>query len=175
MDVYTFSIRLGLTSHVFHDRGTSEIWSALSFPETSLWDLLESCLAHAPSTQGKFSCNFGGFLLCSCLLLRHLALQTQLCSQVSALSSVSSTHRRGCPLLGLHSPAMNARLTSCAFLFCRERSLPWFLFIACNCCLFKCLYLPSFYCCLQQEGESNVRHPILTRAGSQEVHLIKRN
>lgn len=35
--------------------------------------------------------------------------------------------------------------------------------------------LSSFYCCLQQEGESNVRYSIVNRAESQEISYFKRN
>lgn len=35
--------------------------------------------------------------------------------------------------------------------------------------------LSSFYCCLQQEGESNVRYSIINRAESQEISYFKMN
>lgn len=60
---------------------------------------------------------------------------------------------------------MNMKLTSCASLFCL------------GCCLVPLIIvlhnLSSFYCCLQQEGESNVRYSITTRAGNQEIHFLK--
>lgn len=59
MKVYTFYIRLGLTSHVFPLLWN--LWNlrlALSLPDCSLLGLLETCLAHThpnsgPTTWGK--------------------------------------------------------------------------------------------------------------------------
>lgn len=142
----------------------------------SLQGLLEPCPAHThlnsgSSTWEKFLRNFGGLLLC-------IPSSKGPCpSNPAVLVGLNSEFCFLCPETLLPSAGalypcagMDMRLTSCASLFWRVIILPWFCPVPATVILHN---LSSFYCCLQQEGESSVRYSIIARAGSQEIHILK--
>lgn len=140
MKVYTFHIKLGLTSYVFPL--LCNLWnlcSALSLPDTVLcyvsWSLglLIHILIVSRAPKGNFYAILEGCFLAPPTSMGPCAPNPAMLVDLN--SDVSSAQRLLFSAWALYPCAeMNVRLASCASLFWRAISLPSLLSSACNCC-----------------------------------------
>lgn len=121
MNVYMFYMRLGLTSHVSHNCATSEICSTFSLPETSpgspaVLPCSYTSLTVGQVPKGSFHAILEGSVSAATSSKApcppNPSVLAGLCSELYFLCPETC-----CSLFGLHSPVMNAGLTSCASFF----------------------------------------------------------